>query len=281
MSSLSQNSRPLLVLPDLAVEIGLNEAIVLNQVNYWLEKNKKTGNNLRDGRFWVYNSFPKWQEQFPWWSISTVKRIFSSLEEQGLLISGCYNRLKMDRTKWYTIDYEKLGRFFASGQNDPIESANTTRPIPETSPVEYREYKKYQRTISEEPSYDSLASKPNSIFASLTAQYGADRVRDALSIVNWYIDEVYPFNTGHPHPEEPKAKRMAFAQKILACSDETFVEADMIADAMNRAAEKANCDPTIYYVTTPKVLGYWLIKDEEIGYESVNGTEYAPVESLY
>ncbi len=46
--------------------------------------------------------------QLPFWSESTIKRTIKSLEKQGYLISGNFNRSKMDQTKWYSIDYEKL-----------------------------------------------------------------------------------------------------------------------------------------------------------------------------
>lgn len=75
---------------------------------------------------------------------------------------------------------------------------------------------------------------------------------------------------------------MAFAIKLLACADETELDEEIIKAAMERTLMYSeNCDPTIYYITTPTVLGYWLIQDEDVGYESVNGTEYAPVESMY
>ena len=35
-------------------------------------------------------------------------RAFHALEKEGYLISGNYNRLKLDKTKWYSIDYDKL-----------------------------------------------------------------------------------------------------------------------------------------------------------------------------
>lgn len=103
-----------------------------------------------------------------------------------------------------------------------------------------------------------------------------------LSVVDWYIDNAYPAYTHNKHPEESKAKRMVFAEKLLRCSDETVYDDQFIADALHRALQEyTNCDPTIYYITTPRVLGYWIIQDDEIGYESVNGTEYAPVDALY
>ncbi|AXK19153.1 hypothetical protein [Bacillus sp. COPE52] len=104
--------------PALAEQLGLNEAIVLQQVHYWIEKS----NHYHDGRYWVYNTIEKWNEQFQWWGKSTIKRLFGSLEKDGYLLSGNYNKAGFDRTKWYSIDYERLT--YASVQNEPMEEVN-------------------------------------------------------------------------------------------------------------------------------------------------------------
>jgi uncharacterized phage protein (TIGR02220 family) len=96
---------PLVILPSLAMKIGLREAIILQQIHYWLTKK---GAHVIEGRKWIYNTYQEWQKQFPFWSETTIKRSFLKLEKQGLLISGNWNALKMDKTKWYTINYEKL-----------------------------------------------------------------------------------------------------------------------------------------------------------------------------
>lgn len=108
LSKLLFDSPPLVVQPELAVVIGLNEAIVVQQVHYWLTLNQKTGKNFRYGYYWTYNSYEDWQKQFPFWSVTTIKRIITGLESAGILIVGRYNRMKMDRTKWYRINYKKL-----------------------------------------------------------------------------------------------------------------------------------------------------------------------------
>lgn len=114
---------PLQVLPSLAKSIGLNEAIVLQQINYWLRKS----NNVKDGHKWIYNSMTNWQKQFSFWSLPTVKRVFSSLEKQGLLITANYNKAGFDKTKWYRINYEKLQHMSQrSDQNDPTMVSNWT-----------------------------------------------------------------------------------------------------------------------------------------------------------
>ena len=108
MSKLLLDSQPLVVLPELAAVVGLNEAIVLQQIHYWIEINKKANRNHNDGYYWTYNSYEAWHEQFPFWSKNTIVRIIEKLEKSNLIVTGNYNKLKLDRTKWYRINYEEL-----------------------------------------------------------------------------------------------------------------------------------------------------------------------------
>lgn len=107
----------------LAKAIGLNEAIVLNQLHYWIEKNRRTNKNFYDNRYWVYNTYENWQNQdFEYWSIDTIKRTFTKLEKMGLVLSGNFNKMPMDRTKWYTINYEKMEELAQEIAEKPVKS---------------------------------------------------------------------------------------------------------------------------------------------------------------
>lgn len=103
-------SKTLIINTDLALVLGdLNEAIVLNQLNYWLGINRKAGKNFIDGRYWVYNSYSDWKaNDFPYWSEKTIQRTFTRLENKGVVVSANYNKLAIDKTKWYTIDTVRL-----------------------------------------------------------------------------------------------------------------------------------------------------------------------------
>lgn len=93
----------------LARRVGLNEAIVIQQVHYWLKINELKKQNFKDGRYWTYNSLRDWHEtDFDFWSFGVVQRTFAKLVDLGILITANYNKDKRDRTKWYSIDYEKL-----------------------------------------------------------------------------------------------------------------------------------------------------------------------------
>lgn len=96
--------RPLVVNPELAATLGLNEAIMLQQINYWIAE---TDSGLqKDGRKWIYNTYEQWQKQFPFWSADTIKRTLKSLKERGVLIIEQLNKSAHDRTNFYTIRYE-------------------------------------------------------------------------------------------------------------------------------------------------------------------------------
>jgi len=103
VSRLLIDEPPLQVLPSLAVAIGLNEAMIVQQVHYWL----LTSRHDHDGRTWIYNTVDEWQEQFPFWSKRTIERALAALEKAGYLLVGHYGEA-WDRTKWYTLDYDAL-----------------------------------------------------------------------------------------------------------------------------------------------------------------------------
>lgn len=108
---------PLVISPTLARLIGLSEAIVLQQLHYWLVTAQRTTiGTSHEGRLWVYNTYETWQEQFPFWSIPTIKRTMLDLEKRGLVLTAVLNKAKMDRTKWYTIDYEALDGLLSSAR---------------------------------------------------------------------------------------------------------------------------------------------------------------------
>ena len=123
--SMLLNDPPEFFNPRLAVEIGLNESIVLQKIHYWIVNNERNGINYHEGRYWTFNSIKKWRDDFfPWWSVDTVKRTFKSLENKELLIVGNFNKKGYDKTKWYTINYQKLYSNHCNNslvQNAPME----------------------------------------------------------------------------------------------------------------------------------------------------------------
>ena len=98
------------IIPGLATEIGLNESIVLMHISYWIS----ICNNIKDGRFWTYQTLRGMQEKiFPYWSIETIRRTIQNLEKQGYIIIGNHNSRKGDRTQWFALEPNKCSELLS------------------------------------------------------------------------------------------------------------------------------------------------------------------------
>ena len=137
MSSLLIDDYPILVLPKLATEIGLNEAIILQQMHYWINKS----NHIHDNKRWIYNSYKEWEQHFPFWSNATIRRTISSLEKQELVLVGNYNKAGFDKTKWYSINYSKLeGVSKRVAQNEQTSCSKRAKAVVQNEQTNTRDY---------------------------------------------------------------------------------------------------------------------------------------------
>jgi len=140
--SLLYDSPPLVINPEIASIFGLREAIILQQLHYWLgiKKKKNDQKGFKDGRYWVYNTIEEWQTQFPFISGVTIKRIFKSFKDKKIIISEQFNSAKWDHTNFYTIDYDVLNKHIelaeqaektaVEDQNDPISGGGLDQNDP-------------------------------------------------------------------------------------------------------------------------------------------------------
>jgi len=97
---------------------GVNCAIVLQNLWYWVQKNEKEGTNFHDGYYWTYNSKKILCEAFPYLSSKQIDYALKKLRDEKIIIVGNYNTAKYDRTLWYTIT-ENGREYF---QDDNLES---------------------------------------------------------------------------------------------------------------------------------------------------------------
>ena len=93
------SDKSLILLPKLAVKIGLNEAVFLQQLHFWLVRSQ----NSINGKMWVYKTFEEWQQEMPFLSVRTLKRVVSNLKKKRLI----FTKQKVHK-QWYTINYEIL-----------------------------------------------------------------------------------------------------------------------------------------------------------------------------
>jgi hypothetical protein len=106
----------------IAVEHGIDSAIMLGNIFFWIQHNEANEKNFFDGRYWTYNSQKAFSDLFPYWNRAKIQRILSYLEEQGLLMKGNYNKSAYDRTTWFALTDKGLSLFGV--QNDKMHCSD-------------------------------------------------------------------------------------------------------------------------------------------------------------
>jgi len=86
-----------------ANQYGVDGAILLHHIRYWVAKNEANDKNYHDERYWTYNSQTAFSKLFPFWTARKIGRLLSKLEEDGVILSGNFNDKRYDRTKWFTL----------------------------------------------------------------------------------------------------------------------------------------------------------------------------------
>lgn len=119
---------------DVAEEVGIEAAIILWNIGYWIEHNAANGQNEHDGRFWTYNSQKAFQELFPFMSAGKVRGALKRLEDGGYILTGNYNRVAYDRTLWYALT--EKGETLCKKENLHLQksqngSSEICEPIPD------------------------------------------------------------------------------------------------------------------------------------------------------
>ena len=108
----------------IAQKYGIEEAIIIKNIAYWIKKNKANDKNYHDGYYWTYNSRRAFKELFPYMNDSKIKRVLKNLEDLGILKSGEYNKISYDRTKWYTIIDESIMEITGIKQKPLVTTAD-------------------------------------------------------------------------------------------------------------------------------------------------------------
>lgn len=88
---------------EIASKYGVHAAILLNNLYFWIEKNRANDANFYDGHYWTYNSKKAFAELFPYMNSRQIDYALKKLIDDGIVITGNYNKSSYDRTLWYAI----------------------------------------------------------------------------------------------------------------------------------------------------------------------------------
>lgn len=123
---------------DIAVKYGLSEAIILNNLWFWVKKNEANDVHYHDGEYWTYNSIKAMGTLHPYLSEKKIRNAINHLKDEGILLIGNYNQSPYDRTTWYAFT-QKGKSIMTKGQIEEPETANGSEqkgePIPDIKPI--------------------------------------------------------------------------------------------------------------------------------------------------
>ena len=122
---------------EIAQEYGLVEAIILNNLWFWVKKNEANETHFHDGEYWTYNSIKAMEILHPYLTEKKIRNAINHLKNEGIIIIGNYNKSPYDRTAWYAFT-QKGKSIMPKGQIEVTEKANGSEqkgePIPYKNP---------------------------------------------------------------------------------------------------------------------------------------------------
>lgn len=151
----------------IALELGLNAAIVYNHIYYWVERNSKTKDaEMIDGRYWMYESQKEMADFLGYLSEDEIQRAIKKLLDAGLIVKGNFNKNVFNRTNWYSINVP-IKKSFTKPQKCGIDSrtgagsetADLRNPIPQNDGM----YNKVKDNKQEEQHKNTTPTPPNKI----------------------------------------------------------------------------------------------------------------------
>lgn len=88
---------------EIAERYGILEAVLLENLKFWIAKNIANESNYYEGDYWTYNSVKAFQSLFPYASEKQIRNALKHLQEEDLIKTGNFNKSSYDRTLWYAF----------------------------------------------------------------------------------------------------------------------------------------------------------------------------------
>ena len=107
---------------ELAKKYGIEEAILIENIAFWIKKNMTNNKNYINGEYWVYNSSKSFNELFPYMNCKKIQRALLKLEKLNVIKSDNFNKLPYDKTKWYAIVDPQVKKIFELNVSDDFIS---------------------------------------------------------------------------------------------------------------------------------------------------------------
>ena len=109
---------------NVAKKVGVNKAILLQYIEFWVDKNKANKVLIYEGKAWVYHTASGFEEIFSYMKANTIAKYLVELEKERYLHSSQNiekGKNRNNRVKYYTLGdaYFSITEQEAKNQNEP------------------------------------------------------------------------------------------------------------------------------------------------------------------
>ena len=185
---------------EIAKEYGILEAILLNNLHYWIVKNQANNKHFYDGKYWTYNSIKAFKELFPYATERKIRTALGHLVEKEILVTGNYNQSTYDRTLWYALTNKGLSVLQKcqmqvaemSNRNGENVKSNMQKCQMESAEMSNRNGENVKPIPNNKP-YSKPDIKPN-IYSSCSEQHSEPQEEAQKPFIK------LPLNTGEEYP---------------------------------------------------------------------------------
>jgi len=173
----------------IASELGLNAAIVFNNIIYWLRFNaSKKNSEMIDGKYWMYETQKEMAESIGYLSEDEIFRSLKKLCENGLLLKNKLSSNPFDRKNYYTVADQTLINGFKNKFSKPRQDGMGLRTSAESDPAPPRDVYNEHNNKQEQQQTTPFVVAETSIFGCLK-EIGIPE-RDKKEISNTYPEQV-------------------------------------------------------------------------------------------
>lgn len=190
---------------DVAKKYGIQAAILLKNLYFWIEKNRANDTNFYDGYYWTYNSKKAFSDLFPYMTERQIDYTLKKLIDEEIIITGNYNKVAYDRTLWYAItkkgysilqNCEMETTKMSNGNNENVKPIPDNKPNKKTNKKQYIYYGEYKNVFFTEEQYQKLIIEfPNDYNSRIEKldfymQSTGKKYKDCLATIrNWSRNE--------------------------------------------------------------------------------------------
>ena len=175
----------------IAEQYGVVPAILLHNFEYWIALNKANKTHFHDGKYWTYNSKKALAELFPYLTARQIDYAIQKLIDEGIIVTGNYNKSTYDRTLWYAItkkgycilqNCEMEETKLSNGEHKIVEPIpnNTTNINPNTNTVVQTlraVVDLFNTTCVSFPKVTALSADRQKHIAARLKQYGVEKIK--------------------------------------------------------------------------------------------------------